>query len=80
MEDFDIVAKKFKLCSVISMVCGVLTVFLAVMYAFGSWSIWPALICAIVTLLVNGLAKTYEEALIAAKKESTDYGDPTARD
>ncbi len=75
MDDKEKIIKKFKTCSTLSMVLAILTVFFAAMYAFSGWSIIPVLAVAIAAVLVNGLARTYREAL----QQPIDYGDPTEK-
>ncbi len=75
MDEQEKIIKKFKLTSSISMVLAVATIFFAAMYAFSGWSLIPVIIAAVPAVLLNGLARTYKEALQAG----TDYGDPTGK-
>lgn len=76
MESKERIIRKFKTCTVLSMVLAVLTMVLAILSLVIDWNPLLALIPAVPAILLNGLARTYREAL--PKKQ--DYGDPTARD
>ncbi len=74
MDDQEKIVKKIKLYSSISMALAIATMFFAAMYAFNGWSMIPVLVTALAAVLLNGLARTYKDAL-----DPTDYGDPTAK-
>ena len=69
------IVKKFKLLSIASMVLGLMTATFATQILLSGWSIWPALICGVPALILNGMAKTYQEML----RDKPKYGDPTEK-